>query len=46
MHLWSDEIEAMRPEARDAVAQGFARFAEMLGRGGTPPEDPIEPHPQ
>jgi acetyl esterase len=42
MQLWSDEIEAMRPEARDAVAQGFGLFAELLGRGGTPPEDPIE----
>lgn len=42
MRLWSDEIEAMRPEARDAVAQGFAAFAEMLGRGETPPADPFE----
>lgn len=42
MQLWSDEIEAMRPEARNVVAQGMAVFAERLGRGGTPPEDPIE----
>jgi acetyl esterase len=40
--LWSDEIEAMRTEARDAVAQGFAALAELLGRGGTPPADPVE----
>lgn len=42
LRLWSDEIEAMRPEARDAVAQGFAALAEMLGHTGTPPRDPIE----
>lgn len=42
MQLWSDEIEAMRPEACDAVAHGFALFAETLGRGGTPPKDPFE----
>ena len=42
MRLWSDEIEGMRPEARDAVAQGFAVLAETLGRGGTPPSDPVE----
>ncbi|MFA5885939.1 MAG: alpha/beta hydrolase fold domain-containing protein [Acidimicrobiia bacterium] len=42
MRLWSDEIEAMRPEARDAVTQGFAVLAETLGRGGTPPADPVE----
>jgi acetyl esterase len=42
MRLWSDEIEAMRPEARDAVAQGFALLAETLGRGGDPPRDPVE----
>lgn len=42
MRLWPDEIEALRGEAREVVAQGFAAFAEMLGRGGTPPEDPVE----
>jgi acetyl esterase len=42
LRLWSDEIEAMRPEARAVVAQGFSVFAERLGRGGTPPSDPIE----
>ena len=42
LRLWSDEIEAMRPEAREAVAQGFSRLAEMIGRGGEPPSDPVE----
>jgi acetyl esterase len=42
LRLWSDEIEAMRPEAREAVAAGFSVLAEMLGRGGEPPSDPYE----
>jgi acetyl esterase len=42
MQLWSDEIEAQRPEARQAVAEGFAMLAEMLGRDTTPPDDPLE----
>jgi len=42
LRLWSDEIEAMRPEAREAIATGFAAFAEMLGRDRTPPSDPFE----
>jgi len=40
--LWSDEIEAMRPEARKVVAEGFAAFSELLGREATPPEDRFE----
>ena len=40
--LWSDEIDAMRPEAREVVAAGLAAFAEMLGLDGTPPSDPFE----
>src|SRR6187399_2477642 len=32
----------MRPEAREVVAAGFAAFAELLGRDGTPPSDPFE----
>ncbi len=40
--LWSDEIEAMRPEARKVVAEGFAAFSELLGREATPPEDRYE----
>jgi acetyl esterase/lipase len=42
LRLWSDEIDAMRPEAREVVAAGLAAFAEMLGLGGTPPSDPFE----
>ncbi|MFM8304358.1 MAG: alpha/beta hydrolase [Actinomycetota bacterium] len=42
LRLWSDEIDAMRPEAREAVAAGFGVLAEMLGREGTPPSDPSE----
>jgi len=40
--LWSDDVEAMRPEAREAVANGFSVLSEMLGRGGEPPSDPVE----
>jgi acetyl esterase/lipase len=40
--LWSDEIEGMRPEAREVVAQGFAAFADLLGRTDPPPEDRFE----
>jgi acetyl esterase len=42
LRLWSDEIDAMRPEAREVVAAGLAAFAEMLGLDGTPPSDPLE----
>jgi len=31
MKLWSDEIEAMRPEARDAVAKGMEAMQAMIG---------------
>jgi acetyl esterase/lipase len=40
--LWSDEIEAMRPEAREMVDKGFAALGEALGRTGSPPADPLE----
>ena len=40
--LWSDDIEAQRPEARKIVAEGFAAFSELLGREATPPEDRME----
>jgi len=42
LRLWSEEIEAMRSEAREVVAAGFAAFAEMLGRDTSPPSDPFE----
>ena len=31
MQLWSDEIEAMRPEARDAVTTGMEAMRAMIG---------------
>jgi acetyl esterase/lipase len=31
MKLWSDEIDAMRPEARDAVANGMEAMRAMIG---------------
>src|SRR5262245_16115786 len=40
--LWSDDIEALRPEAREIVAQQFAAFRERLGRTGPPPADRLE----
>lgn len=39
MRLWTDEIEALRPEAREAVAHGMAAMQEMLGRQDDPPGD-------
>jgi acetyl esterase/lipase len=40
--LWSDEIEAMRPEARDVVEKGFEALRELMGRTGPPPTDRLE----
>lgn len=42
MELWSAEIEALRPEARAAVAAGFGAINEMLGGDGPHPDDPFE----
>jgi acetyl esterase len=42
MRLWDDEIEAMRPEARAAIAAGFDPIKEMIGASETYPDDPIE----
>ena len=39
MKLWSDEIEAMRPEARAVVAGAMAAMAEAFTGQGEPPED-------
>ena len=39
MQLWSDEIDAMRDEARQVVAAGMAEMAEMFQAPGTPPTD-------
>jgi acetyl esterase/lipase len=41
MKLWDDEIEAMRPEARAAIAAGFDIINEMIGAQETYPDDPI-----
>ena len=42
MKLWSAEIEALRPETREAVASGFETINEMVGTAGPYPDDPIE----
>jgi acetyl esterase/lipase len=39
MQLWSDEIEAMRPEARAVVDAGMAFVAELFAGDVEPPED-------
>ena len=39
MQLWSDEIDAMRDEARQVVAAGMAAMAETFQAPGTPPTD-------
>lgn len=41
MQLWSDEIEAMRPEARAVVDAGMALVAEAFAGDGDPPSDPV-----
>jgi len=40
--LWSPEIDAMREEARAAVANGFDLVREMIGETGPLPDDPLE----
>jgi acetyl esterase/lipase len=39
MELWSAEIEALRPEARESVATGFDTINEMIGGSGPYPDD-------
>jgi acetyl esterase/lipase len=39
MQLWTDEIEAMRPEARAVVDAGMALVAEAFASDGEPPKD-------
>ncbi len=42
MRLWSDDVEAMRGEARDAVSEGFELVSAMLGIDEAEiPEDPL-----
>jgi acetyl esterase len=42
MQLWSDEIDAMRGEARQVVAAGMAAMAETFQAAGPPPKVPAE----
>jgi acetyl esterase/lipase len=42
MQLWSDEIEAMRGEARQVVAAGIAAMNETFQVAGPVPRDPAE----
>ena len=39
VQLWSEELEALRPEARQVVAAGLAAMAEAFAGGGEPPTD-------
>jgi acetyl esterase len=39
MELWSDEIDAMRPEARQVVAAGLSAMAEAFAGRDEPPAD-------
>jgi acetyl esterase len=40
--LWSDEIDALREEARAASAAGLAGLEELLGRNVAPARDPLD----
>jgi acetyl esterase/lipase len=42
MQLWTDDIEAMRAEAREAVSSGFEVINEMIGATVEMPTDPVE----
>jgi len=39
MRLWTDDIEALRPEARQVVAAGMELITASLGMAGDPPKD-------
>jgi len=39
MRLWSDEIEELRPEAREAVEKGLGALLGLMGREEPLPED-------
>ena len=41
MRLWSDEIEAMRPEARATIAAAMPALLSALDGGGEVPTDPM-----
>lgn len=42
MRLWTDEIEAARPEAREVVSAGMEVVRAFLDDGTEPPTDPVE----
>ncbi len=39
MKLWNDDLEALRPEARQVVAGALGAIAEMFAGDGPPPDD-------
>ena len=42
MQLWPPDIDALRAEARQAVADGLGPLQAILGEAGPPPNDPLE----
>ena len=42
MRMWGDDVEALRPEARAAVAAGYEVIMEMIGPVDVFPDDPVE----
>ncbi|HEY2427531.1 MAG TPA: alpha/beta hydrolase [Acidimicrobiales bacterium] len=42
MELWSPEIERLRPEARQAVAEGIGGLRALIREPEAPPSDPLE----
>jgi acetyl esterase/lipase len=42
VRLWSDEVEAMRAEARAAVEAGMGPLQKLMGRDGPPPATAAE----
>jgi acetyl esterase len=41
MQLWSPDVDAMRPEARQVVGAGLAAMQEAFAAAGPPPADPV-----
>jgi acetyl esterase/lipase len=41
VRLWTDEIEAMRAEAREATAKALGPLLEVVGGSGPLPDDPV-----
>jgi acetyl esterase/lipase len=42
VRLWTDEIEAARPEAREVIAAAFDLIQETFSTPGPPPDDPMD----